>query len=398
MPDTSNDRHFYRDLASFDDFDDVASSHFYQRVPDSWHIAITDIDGSTRAIEDGRYKQVNAIGVGSIVAATNAVEDLELPYVFGGDGATLLLPGAVRGDVRTALAGVAHLAEDTFDLDLRVGIVPVAEIRRRGGDITVAKYNLSDKISLAMLAGGGAELAEAIIKDDDKGERFRIGPDDVRAAGGAASLEGFHCRWNPIESRRGTIVSLLVVARTNEPGAQRDIYRAVLDKIRSFGDADDIRPVARDTLTMATNPGDFEIEAGMHIGRTDGIRSAAFRAKTAVTTRIGNRLMRNRRSFGGFDGDRYPDELVTHTDFRKFDDALRMVLDLTHAQLGELDDFLADEHASGRLAYGIHPSESALMTCLVLNLEGEHVHFIDGADGGYALAARQLKQQLKASA
>jgi hypothetical protein len=39
-----------------------------------------------------------------------------------------------------------------------------------------------------------------------------------------------------------------------------------------------------------------------------------------------------------------------------------------------------------------------MMTCLVFSLdESRHVHFIDGADGGYALAALQLKAQLQAA-
>ncbi|MGK7928621.1 MAG: DUF3095 family protein [Spirulina sp.] len=40
-------------------------------------------------------------------------------------------------------------------------------------------------------------------------------------------------------------------------------------------------------------------------------------------------------------------------------------------------------------------SERALMTCLVSSGEDYHVGFIDGADGGYALAAKGMKQQLK---
>jgi Protein of unknown function (DUF3095) len=37
-----------------------------------------------------------------------------------------------------------------------------------------------------------------------------------------------------------------------------------------------------------------------------------------------------------------------------------------------------------------------MMTCLVFSLqESRHVHFIDGADGGFALAALQLKAQLQ---
>ena len=38
------------------------------------------------------------------------------------------------------------------------------------------------------------------------------------------------------------------------------------------------------------------------------------------------------------------------------------------------------------------------MTYYVANLEpSQHIHFIDGGDGGYAMAAKQLKTQLKAN-
>ena len=37
------------------------------------------------------------------------------------------------------------------------------------------------------------------------------------------------------------------------------------------------------------------------------------------------------------------------------------------------------------------------MTCLVFSLEqSQHIHFIDGADGGFALAAQRFKKQLAA--
>jgi hypothetical protein len=36
------------------------------------------------------------------------------------------------------------------------------------------------------------------------------------------------------------------------------------------------------------------------------------------------------------------------------------------------------------------------MTCYVQNLsDTAHIHFVDGGDGGYAMAAKQLKQQLR---
>jgi hypothetical protein len=33
------------------------------------------------------------------------------------------------------------------------------------------------------------------------------------------------------------------------------------------------------------------------------------------------------------------------------------------------------------------------MTCLVFNYAGRHLHFIDGADGGFFLAARAFKER-----
>ena len=40
------------------------------------------------------------------------------------------------------------------------------------------------------------------------------------------------------------------------------------------------------------------------------------------------------------------------------------------------------------------PSKEALMTCLVFDRQNQHVHFIDGGDGGYALAAKELKKRM----
>jgi tRNA A22 N-methylase len=46
----------------------------------------------------------------------------------------------------------------------------------------------------------------------------------------------------------------------------------------------------------------------------------------------------------------------------------------------------------------MHLSDHAVMTCLVVSpTDGQHVHFVDGGDGGYTQAATQLKAQLAES-
>jgi hypothetical protein len=47
---------------------------------------------------------------------------------------------------------------------------------------------------------------------------------------------------------------------------------------------------------------------------------------------------------------------------------------------------------AGLLNYRLHTSDAAKLTCLVSQAGVHHIHFVDGCDGGYPLAARELKQ------
>ena len=83
---------FYSDLPDFDEFFEVANPARYQPLPGDWQVVIADIRGSTQAIEEGRYKDVNMIGAACITSVLNVTEPHQVPYVFGGDGATLAVP------------------------------------------------------------------------------------------------------------------------------------------------------------------------------------------------------------------------------------------------------------------------------------------------------------------
>jgi hypothetical protein len=54
-------------------------------------VVLADVKGSTEAVRAGRYKDVNLVGAACITAALNVTRDLDLPYAFGGDGATVLI-------------------------------------------------------------------------------------------------------------------------------------------------------------------------------------------------------------------------------------------------------------------------------------------------------------------
>lgn len=82
-----------------------------------------------------------------------------------------------------------------------------------------------------------------------------------------------------------------------------------------------------------------------------------------------------------------------NVDYKKYDDTLRMIIAGNTEQRQCLTNYLERHYQAGNLLYGIHTSNRALMTCLISRRDNRYVHFIDGADGGYALAAKGMKSQ-----
>ncbi len=388
-PTTSRD--LYGSLPPIRDFASVADPEHYTPVPDDWLLLITDVEGSTQAIEAGRYKDVNTLGVASIVAVRNALEDFDLPFVFGGDGATMLVPSEARAQIEPALRGLQITSLGAFDLSMRAGLVPVAELRAAGHEISIAKYRASEHVSFAMLAGSGLIEGERWVKDPEIGERYALRPGPA-----AASYEGFECRWEPLQSRRGQMVCLLVQALDDDRREAAATYRRVVEGIAELA-GEEARPVHPDNLNLGRDPSVFDNEARLKSGQKGGLGFRMERAKTRFVAGVGRRLLRSGREMSGFDGARYKSEVATNTDDRKFDETLRMVLDLEPKERAAIEGLLERAHQRGELAYGMHAAPSALMTCVISDYAGAHTHFVDGSDGGYALAAKQLKRQLSTS-
>ena len=83
-------------------------------LPLDWWMVIADVIGSTKAIEQGAYKKVNTIGVACIAAVVNVDLSVEIPFVFGGDGATFAIPDSLRERVEIALRGAQQLVQNSF--------------------------------------------------------------------------------------------------------------------------------------------------------------------------------------------------------------------------------------------------------------------------------------------
>ena len=105
----------------------LTEGHLFFTVPPNWHVLITDVKKSTDAVSNGLHETVNLVATGSIVAVLNIAlqEDITVPYFFGGDGATFIIPPTILNKVMIALCIHQKNTADNYNILLRVGHVSV---------------------------------------------------------------------------------------------------------------------------------------------------------------------------------------------------------------------------------------------------------------------------------
>jgi hypothetical protein len=379
--------HFYQALPALERFLDLANPQHYQPVPPDWYVMITDVTGSTQAVQSGRYKEVNLLGASSIMAVLNAVPDVEIPFVFGGDGASLLVPPTAFEPARQALLGVRKLAQASFGLDLRVGVVPV-EVVAAQHPLQVAKFLMPPRCHLASFMGGGLTYATELVKQDPT-YQLEVTPDTPMA-----DLSGLECRWQDILSRYGQTLSLIVSALGNRQSHEQ-VYEDVIQAIQAiYGDDRSYHPVANSALKLSFNPRRLNAELKAKTPGASRWQRWLSLLQLLVENLLGWCLMRFNVTTGDVRWGQYKNDVVTATDYQKIDDLLRMVIASRAAQTKCLIEYLEQQSRIGNLAYGLHISDRALMTCLIFDRRDRHIHLIDGADGGYAIAAKSLKERL----
>lgn len=380
MTTPSGTEKFYGGIPVFRGFGSLMDPALYSPLPDDWTIGVADIVESTRAIAEARYKAVNMAGAAVIAAVTNALEGREFPFAFGGDGASFAVSPDDLDRARDALAATASWVKDDLDLVMRVALVPVAAVQAQGLDVRVARFGPSPNLSYAMFSGGGLAWAEAAMK---RGE-FEL---EAAPSGAQPDLAGLSCRFEEIPSERGLILSVLVVpARGADASAFRKVIEEIIAVVERSPEAG--RPVPPGGPALRWPPAGVEFEARAQRGGPLFMRRAAVLAHTLFVYVI----MRFGISIGGFVPKAYVRQVVENSDFRKYDDGLRMILDCTPELESALTQQLASAASAGIARYGLHRQDAAMMTCFTPSaLRSDHVHFIDGARGGYASAATALK-------
>lgn len=179
-----------------------------------------------------------------------------------------------------------------------------------------------------MFAGGGIKWAESELK---LGSRWRVEPRQETAS--PPDLTGRSCAWRPFPNRKGTFLSLLVESRGTPNRAFSDLARRIIELLergrRGSNPVPEAPPPAR--------------------GQDETVDAETWAA------------------------------IARSSDFRKYDDILRLTVDCSLAQVNVVKDMLQAAAAREEVAFGYHCQSHAIMTCLVPSANSDaHLHFWTG--------------------
>lgn len=357
----------------------------FSEVPNTWHVVVVDIENSTQAVDEGNHHQINLTATGAIISVLNTIrkekQTIEIPYFFGGDGATFIIPDLLLNKVTLVLENYSlHIKKNT-DLILRVGHVSVKNLIAQKSSLKIAKHQLTEQLTIPIVLGNGLKKAEDIIKSTF------IENNTTQFQEELLNLEGMECRWqqiNPSKAKK-RVVCLLLDA-TNETD-QSAVYRAVVIEMEAlFGTFKNRQPVKSSELNL--NYSISNIWKEMKIGLVN--KNWMYLFKNWIATLFGS-LYLNLSPNGKI----YLKQIGQFSHTFMLDGMINTIFTAEQHKIDLFIAYLNQLEKKQKIIYGIHVTHASVMSCYVLDRKTKHSHFVDGTEGGYTSAAKMFKTKLR---
>ena len=381
------DKQFYKNLRPFKGtlIELLGDDTYFVDVPKSWHVVVVDILNSTSAVNAGNHHQVNLTATGAIISVLNAIRKVkrsnEIPYFFGGDGATFIVPSSLLNKIIHVLENYRIHIKRKIDLVLRVGEIPVSKLIESEVQLKIAKHRLTDKLSIPIVLGDGLKVAESMIKSSFKEEETTAFDETL------LNLEGMECRWDQIlpDQQQTKVVCLLLDASLEKD--QRNVYKKVLAQMdEEFGKFENRQPIKSNNLKLDPNPTKVWEEMKIRLTST----SWMYFFKSWLKTNFG-RIYLNLTS----SGKQYLSQIEQLSHTFMLDGMINTVFTAEQKSIDRFIAFLDEMERDKKLIYGIHVTHASIMSCYVLDRRTTHSHFVDGTEGGYTSAAKMFKIKKK---
>jgi hypothetical protein len=195
------------------------------------------------------------------------------------------------------------------------------------------------------------------------------------------------CRWDKIRPPENydEVVSLIVIACDGKN--QAGVFKKVIDKLDEiYGQPQTRKPISVSKLKLKATLKKLSDEMRVKFG---GYRPFHI-LRNWFTTFLGSLYFRTNQ------GKKYLYELVDMSDTLVLDGRINTVISGTKKQRQELEKALQELENRDDIRFGFFVSSDSVMSCYVRSLDKNHVHFVDGSDGGYTKAAGVLKKKLAA--
>jgi hypothetical protein len=192
------------------------------------------------------------------------------------------------------------------------------------------------------------------------------------------------CRWDRIMPPENffEVISLLVIAR--ESIKQSMAFKKVMDSVEAiYGAPQTRRPISVGKLKLKATLAKLGLEMRVRMG--------GFRLFYLLTNWI--KLLFGYFYFKTKKGRAYLHNLVDMSDTLVIDGRINTVICGTTHQRELLETALSKMEGEGEILYGIYVSKESVMSCYVRDLKDGHIHFVDGAEGGYTNASVIIKQK-----
>ena len=358
----------------------------FKPIPNDWVLVLTDIVDSTNYFKSGHYQEVNLVAVSSLSVVFNVARhaDINIPFIYGGDGATLLVPPTIVDECKGRLATLRANTLKRFGMDLRVSFIPMSDVIKAGLPISVAKLNISPSYNQAIFLGDGVSYAESLMKHAPE---YLL---PINTEQKPINLKGLECKWKALFPPRpgDEVISLIVVPLGKiEP---EEVFKNVLNKLDkfygSFSDRHPLHPKHFSTMT--------HLKTMLHSSRLihGGVSFKYMVHKIILATVKSIHLTLKIIWHKIFTGDT-PD-MSTSSDTLKIDNNLKTIFAGSPEYLPGLIEWLDEQEADGEFVYGISIAKASVLTCYIKDSGTAHVRFLDGFGGGYTLAAIEMKKKL----
>tara|TARA_R110002051_G_scaffold86498_2_gene152375 strand:- start:42609 stop:43772 length:1164 start_codon:yes stop_codon:yes gene_type:complete len=355
-------------------------------VPLSWHVVVVDIKNSTSAVKEGNHHQVNLTATGAIISVLNTVRKIkrkcEIPYFFGGDGATFIIPEVLLKPTIQVLNNYRIHIKRKINLVLRVGDIPVKILIKKKVQLKIAKHQLTYKLVIPIVLGNGLKVAENIIKSSFQEKETTTFDETL------LNLEGMECRWdeiNPVQSK-SKVVCLLLDA-VNED-SQLTTYSQVLTQLdKEFGTFEKRQPIKNTSLRLDIRPKKVWEEMKISLVTNSWI----YFFRNWIKSNFGNIYLNLTKS-----GKQYLKQVGQLSHTIMLDGMINTVFIAEQSKIDGFIKFLDSLETDNKLIYGIHVTHASVMSCYVLDRRTTHSHFVDGTEGGYTAAAKMFKSKKKA--